>query len=128
MRQSIALTLLFLYLFTSTEFSELLKFPLLVEHYKEHKQEHPEITFASFVCQHYTQGEVEDADKDQDMKLPYKTIDFTHTTSFTVLPTITSFEFNEIIAFELLKAPLNCYNVIFSSDNFSSIWQPPKIV
>lgn len=128
MRQSIAFILLFLYLFTSTEFSELLKFPLLVEHYKEHQQECPEITFASFVCQHYAHGDVDDADKDQDMKLPYKTIDFTHTVSFTVLPTITSLEFNEFNAFELLKAPANCYNVLFSSDNFSSIWQPPKIV
>ncbi len=128
MRQIIALSLLFLYLFTSTEISELLKFPILVQHYKEHQQEHPEITFANFVNQHYTQGDVNDVDRDQDLKLPYKSIDFTHATSFTVLPTITSLEFNEVIAFELLKAPTNYYNIVFSSDNFSSIWQPPKIV
>lgn len=128
MRQIIALSLLFLYLFTSTEISELLKFPILVQHYKEHQQEHPEITFASFVNQHYTQGDVNDVDRDQDLKLPYKSIDFTHATSFTVLPTITSLEFNEVIAFELLKAPTNYYNIVFSSDNFSTIWQPPKIV
>lgn len=128
MRQSIALTLLFLYLFTSTEFSELLKIPTLVEHYKEHQQEHPEITFASYVCQHYAHGDVDDADKDQDRKLPYKSIDFTHSVSFTVVPTVTSIEFIKTIDFEELKSPISFYTFPFSSDNFSSIWQPPKIV
>ena len=128
MRQSIALSLLFLYLFNATAFSELLKLPLLVQHYKEHQQEHPGITFASFVCQHYAHGDVDDADKDQDRKLPYKNIDFTHATCFSVLPVITALEFDEIIEFALLKSPTNRYNVVFSSDNFSSIWQPPKIV
>lgn len=128
MRQSIALTLLFFYLFTSAEFNELLKFPILVEHYKEHQQEQPEITFASYVCQHYAHGDVDDADKGQDKKLPYKSIDFTHSVCFTVVPTVTCIEFIKTIDFKELKSPSSFYTFPFSSATFSSIWQPPKIV
>lgn len=127
MRQFIVLTLLSLYLFTSTDFSELLKFPLLVKHYKEHQKE-SNINFSDFVYQHYTKGDVPDADRDQDMKLPYKSIDFTHAISFTVVPTVIYIEFIKTIDFEELKSPNSFYNFPFTSDNFSSIWQPPKIV
>ena len=128
MRQSLAITLLILYLFSSTEIFELLKFPILIQHYQDHQKKHPKISFASYVCEHYTHGDVEDADKEEDRKLPYKNIDCFHFTSFTVLPTVTTVEFAENIVFKLFKAPPNGYNIVFSSDNFSSIWQPPKIV
>jgi len=127
MRQIIAIALLSLYLFTSTDFSELLKLPQLAQHFKEH-QEEKEITFSEFVYQHYTKGDVNDADKEQDMKLPYKCIDFTHAINYTVLPAITSIEFIKASDFKALKPPCRFYAVPFSSDNFSSIWQPPKIV
>ena len=128
MRQFIALALLSLYLFSSAEFSELLKFPLLAQHYTEHQQEQEGITFWEFVCQHYTHGDVDDDDKDKDMRLPYKSIDFAHAITFTVLPTIASFEIIKIVDFEELKSPINFYQFPFSSGNYSSIWQPPQIV
>ena len=127
MRQIIAIALLSLYLFTSTDFNELLKLPQLAQHFKEHQQEQ-QLTFSEFVHQHYTKGDVNDADKDQDMKLPYKSIDWTHAISFTVIPAIISIEFIKTTDFEELKSPLNFYTARFSSDNFSSIWQPPKLV
>jgi hypothetical protein len=127
MRQFIVLTLLSLYIFTSTDFCELLKLPLLVKHYKEHQKE-SDVNFSEFVYQHYTKGDVLDADRDQDMKLPYKSIDFTHAFSFTVVPAVISIEFIKTIDFEELKSPNSFYTFPFSSDNFSSIWQPPKIV
>lgn len=128
MRQMIALLLLSFYLFTSTSLSELLKFPQLVEHYKDHQKVREEITFAKFIHQHYAHVDVDDEDKDQDMKLPYKSIDFTLALIFTVLPTITSINFIKLTDFEELKSPISFYAVSFSSDNFNSIWQPPKIV
>lgn len=127
MRQFIAIALLSLYLFTSTDFSELLKLPQLAQHFKEHQQEKG-ISFSEFLHQHYTKGDVNDSDRDQDMKLPYKTIDFTHAVTFTVIPTIISIEFIKTTDFEELKSPISFYAVLFSSDNFSSIWQPPQIV
>jgi hypothetical protein len=128
MRQFTAIALLSLYLFTSTDFSELLKIPQLAQHFKEHQEEEEGITFSEFVFNHYTKGDVYDADRDQDMKLPYKSIDFTHAVSFTVIPTIISIDFLKTTDFEELKSPINFYTARFSSENFSSIWQPPKIV
>jgi len=127
MRRIIAIALLFLYLCTSTHFSELLKIPQLAKHYKEH-QEEKELTFSEFVYDHYTKGDVNDADREQDMKLPYKSIDITNVVSFTVLPAIIAIEFIKTTAFGELKSPISFYAAPFSSDNFSSIWQPPKIV
>lgn len=127
MRQLIAIVLLSLNLCTSTHFSELLKFPQLEKHYKQH-QEEKELTFSEFVYDHYTKGDVHDADRDQDMKLPYKSIDFTHAVSFTVIPTIISIDLIKTADFQELKSPIRFYAAYFSSDNFSSIWQPPKIV
>jgi hypothetical protein len=127
MRQIIAIALLSLYLFTSTDFSELLKLPQLAQHFKEH-QEESEVNFSEFVYQHYTKGDVPDADREQDMKLPYKSIDFTHVITFTVVPTVTSIEFIKTIDFKELKSPSSFYTFPFSSATFSSIWQPPKIV
>jgi len=100
---------------------------MLVKHYKEHQKE-SDVNFSEFVYQHYTKGDVPDADREQDMKLPYKSIDFTHAITFTVVPTVISIEFIKIIDFEELKSPSSFYTFPFSSDNFSSIWQPPKIV
>ena len=127
MRQLTAVLLLSLYLFTSTDFQELLKFPVLLQHYKEHQQESA-LTLSDFLYQHYTQGDVNDADKDQDSKLPYKSIDCTHAVGFTVLPTIISIDFIKTVDFEVQKLPSSFYTALFSSANCSSIWQPPKIV
>ncbi|WP_051224100.1 hypothetical protein [Flavobacterium tegetincola] len=127
MRQIIAIALLSLYLLTSTDFSELLKLPQLAQHFKEH-QEEQQLTFSEFVYEHYTKGDVFDADRDQDLKLPYKSLDFTHAVSFTVLPSITTIEFITTTDFAELKPPNRFYNACFSSDNFSTIWQPPQIV
>lgn len=128
MRQVTAIALLFLYVFTSTEISELLKFPQLVKHYKAHKEEQKDVTFSSFVHQHYTNGDVDDADREQDMKLPYKSIDFTSVLSFTILPSVLSIDCTSTIEFGYNRSPINNYTAVFYSNHFNSIWQPPKIV
>ena len=127
MRQFIALSLLSLYLFTSVEFHELLKLPQLVSHFEEHQQEQKGITLWAFLCEHYAHGDVFDDDRDKDMKLPYKSLDCNHAISFTVIPPIVSIEPLKYIGLPTLKKPCGYYSNQFCSDNFSSIWQPPKI-
>lgn len=128
MRQLTAIVLLLLYAFTSTELTELLKFPQLVKHYKEHQHIQKGITFSAFVHEHYVHGEVEDFDKEHDMKLPYKNFDITNAFSFTVLPTIISIELVSVSEFGFDKSPANKYTAIFSSSHCTAIWQPPKTV
>lgn len=127
MRQILAFSLLSLYLFTSTEFHELLKLPQLVSHYKEHQEEQKRITLWAFLCDHYAHGDVYDADRDKDMKLPYKSMDCNPVVNFTVIPPIVSIETLKPVGISSLKTFSNYYSNQFCSDNFSSIWQPPKI-
>ncbi|MGV9003671.1 hypothetical protein [Flavobacterium sp.] len=127
MRQLLAIALLSLYVFTSTECHELLKLPQLVNHFKEHQQDQEEITLWTFLCEHYAHGDVFDNDRDKDMKLPYKSMDCSHAISFTVIPPIISIPLPKTTDFQGLKTPISFYSSQFPSDNYSSIWQPPKI-
>ena len=125
MKKTISILLLAIYLFSATQLSELLKLPLLVEHYMEHKQENKDLSFIGFLEIHYAQGSPKDADYDKDMKLPFKTIansSFTSIYLFTPTPD----KQNLIICLKNNKEHFSDYSFTFSSAFLSSIWQPPK--
>lgn len=126
MRRYFALSFLFLYIFTATEFHEWLKFPLLVVHYQEHQEKENNITFLEFLAKHYTQKDIFDADRDKDMKLPFKSTNCV--LSFVIiLPSILNVELVSPTDFK--EKPTNKYFAnTFNSSNYSAIWQPPKIV
>lgn len=67
--------LLSVYLFSATEAYQLLKLPVVFEHFKEHKAQDKNIDFLSFIVLHYFRGNPKDADYDRDMQLPFKTSD-----------------------------------------------------
>ena len=73
MKGVIAIFLLSIYLFSTTEAYQALKMPILIAHYVEHKHENPQLTLLGFLRLHYSGKTVFDADHDQDMKLPFKT-------------------------------------------------------
>jgi hypothetical protein len=64
-----AIGLFLLYLVSFTEFREVLRLPLLVEHYGEHKNQVAEMSFLEFLVMHY---ETDVAHDDQDNRLPFK--------------------------------------------------------
>jgi hypothetical protein len=64
-----AIGLFLLYLVSFTEFREVLRLPLLVEHYAEHKNQVAEMSFLEFLVMHY---ESDVAHDDQDNRLPFK--------------------------------------------------------
>jgi hypothetical protein len=73
MKKAITLLLMSIYLFGTTEAYQVLKLPLLIEHYIKHKQEDPQLTLLGFLKLHYSGKTVFDADYQQDMRLPFKT-------------------------------------------------------
>lgn len=73
MKGLIAIFLLSIYLFGTTEAYQALKLPLLIEHYVKHKHENPRLTLVGFLRLHYSGKAVFDADYRQDMRLPFKT-------------------------------------------------------
>ena len=54
MKQFYAISFLFIFLSANTAFGELLKLPLLIQHYTEHKQDETAISFIHFLAEHYT--------------------------------------------------------------------------
>jgi hypothetical protein len=127
MRKYLAITFLALYVFTSTEFHEIMKLPNLVSHYNEHKEENKNLTLWKFLCIHYAHGDVFDDDRDKDMKLPYKSTDCHASSLVITLPPTHHYELPFNHSFEEEKKQNIYYHNTFCSDNFQSIWQPPKI-
>ena len=122
----LSILLLSAYLLSSTEFSQLLKLPLLLEHFNEHKTWNEGTTLWSFMIMHYTNNDVKYADHDKDMRLPFKSNEgsvYSILLTFIHIPTLLTLIKPVII-------DLNEYNlrenICFNSTYLSNIWQPPK--
>ncbi len=116
------------YLLTATEFNELFKLPLLVEHFMEHNEGNKQVSFWEFLCNHYSTTAIKDADSDEDMKLPFKS-----QSHFEKNNTINSICFDFTVETNNLTSFIVKDFVIISEqfNNISSlntIWQPPKFL
>lgn len=69
MLKSTSIGLVLFYLVSFTEFREILRLPILVQHYAEHKTQVEEMSFLEFLSMHYSTDQPHD---DQDMRLPFK--------------------------------------------------------
>ncbi len=50
-----------------------MKLPVLMEHFREHGELYKDLSFLSFIREHYFNGDTKDADYARDMQLPFKT-------------------------------------------------------
>jgi hypothetical protein len=125
LKEKVAIFLLVVYLFGSTDAYQLLKLPLLVGHYVKHKRESPYMTLGSFFKMHYIDPQPFDNDYKQDMQLPFKTVLNIYgrnlPTDITILPRII---FRPPAENPGLQPALND-NIPPSLLTFS-IFQPPK--
>lgn len=125
LKQLTAILLLWVFVFSSTEFGQLLKLPVLISHYTEHRHQNTQLTFGEFLFMHYAQGNIFDSDFGTDMKLPFKTSgNALHNAPAT-----------DIICLAIqLKTPFFAGQVSHAIRNDSnhlppcqaSVWQPPK--
>jgi len=127
MKRIIALTFLSIYLFSTTEFHELLKLPAMVVHYKEHQKEKPALSVWNFVTIHYAHGDVQDKDHEKDMKLPFKTHDSCGSYSFISLIPDHPYSLAQHTPSDITKNIPVYYNEAGYTHSLSSIWQPPKV-
>jgi hypothetical protein len=123
----ISILLLSLYLVSATEFYQLLKLPLLVEHYIEHKREKSDLSVWEFLRIHYASGIDYDKDYEKDMKLPFKTHNdcADQLVAFSTPPTallhpLTRYYFPVIHGITVSEVDFLCAAYL------SSIWQPPR--
>ncbi len=110
----------------TTQIGQLIKLPILVEHYFEHKRIDKCITLLEFIQMHYLMDESNNPDYARDMQLPFKTIEVNSISTFVVIP---------FVGFQLFKPDLNLHSTVISgrlqwhSGLFlDHIWQPPKLI
>jgi hypothetical protein len=126
LKKLFAISFLLIYLFSTTELSQLLKTPLLVEHFIEHREENSQLTLLQFLYMHYAMEDVKDADNAKDMKLPFKTHDNCIASFINVYPPSQSLLLIKPVRFvenQHLKTPEQALQSTFPSN----IWQPPRI-
>lgn len=113
---------------THVQVLELLKLPVLLEHFGEHKQKSPEVSFIQFLSMHYTQGDVKDGDHERDMQLPFKTL--SHSPLIWLGCIIPQQEISFPTAFSPLIVRKQSFpkEEAWSSQYLSFIWQPPRTV
>jgi hypothetical protein len=126
LKKAICILFLGVYLVSSTELRQLLKFPLLIQHYAEHKAENKSLRLLQFLAMHYNDEDIIDLDYSKDQQLPFKSQNgytgallsvFEPTSVYTLIPKTFYYVTN---------------HRFISNDDFthtvflSSIWQPPK--
>ena len=116
--------IIFLYLTTSTQFSQLYKLPIFVSHFIEHAQSDDLIDeMVIFLVHHYGGHEV-DEDWQTDQKLPFINIEIANIDhSYSPLVIIKIPQIDK----KVLHEPISSFNEdqIYSY-YLNSIWQPPK--
>jgi len=124
MKNMLAIFFLSVYLLSTTELFQLLKLPILMEHFAEHKQQDDSMSFLGFLIHHYG-GHQPDADWATDMKLPFMQLSDSSGLSASVAPNAVNFHFLRAVS------PQGKPFFAYSDDNLVSayldtIWQPPK--
>jgi hypothetical protein len=126
MQKAIAILLLSVtFLGSLVDLHDFAKLPRLLEHYQEHLNKSPEVSFLGFLDLHYgSQAEHHDQEEHQKHTgLPFKSPDCTFTHTVTVLPIFKAPDITSLVS-EVSYS--NFYHSTFSSAFSQSIWQPPK--
>ncbi|MCX8490400.1 MAG: hypothetical protein ORN54_04970 [Cyclobacteriaceae bacterium] len=111
-----------MYLTSFTEVHEILRLPLLLEHFAEHKSQVTDMSFVDFLMMHY---ETDVAHDDHDNQLPFKVPGHSFTTISMVLPSL-KINLTEAVPSAVLSYMFD-YKESFFSSSLQAIFQPPKL-
>ncbi|MBE9463262.1 hypothetical protein ACFP1I_28265 [Dyadobacter subterraneus] len=128
MKKLISISFLMIYLLSTSELVELVKLPVLLHHFQQHKKWDSSITFFEFLTAHYAESITDNADYDLDKKLPFKT-NTDHTSGniwIAPMAVIQSYIFKINPSFFLQKQVFTYKDGALLSFVLSNIWQPPK--
>jgi len=121
-----AILFLTVYLLSATEAHQLLKLPVVFEHFAEHKKTNKSITFLQFLDMHYMHGCPKDRDYERDMQLPFKTAD---DCIAAISPAFIPAAIQPVTVPSIEIPGRNLYiprDQFIPSSYLSRIWQPPK--
>ena len=126
MKKASAILFLTIYLLSTMAAQQLMKLPVVFQHYNEHKQEDKSISVLRFLAIHYLHGSPKDKDYDRDMQLPFKTSgDCVSSIAIAFVSLIVPFTINKPVEITEKKNYIVLDQYILSS-YLASIWQPPK--
>jgi hypothetical protein len=114
-----------IYLLGATELNQLLKMPLLIEHYMEHKLDNGSLSLLSFMYMHYVGDDGDATDEQKDQNLPFKSAHFQ--LQNTVVFSVYKYELPKIFA----KIHRSVWPVIQSNSLSTiargSLFRPPRV-
>lgn len=128
MKRMFSIVFVILYLISTSAYLDVLKLPLLVEHFLDHKKSNAAISFSDFLELHYS-GEAFNHSH-SNKKNPHDGLPFHHQTTTTNLVVA-----QPILLYLYMKLPFQFTDkkrVIINTNSFtdtryvSSIWQPPR--
>jgi hypothetical protein len=120
-RRFLAIGMLVLHLGLFTEFDEVFRLPILVEHFIEHREKVPEISFLQFLAMHYKTDVAHDA---TDMELPFKDC-----SNSVAIPSFALPEQKVCLSAEIpahTQVHFSTYISFVSSSALDEIFQPPR--
>lgn len=126
MKNILVYSLLSLFVLAHTELIQVVKLPLLVEHFLEHKSENKSVNIFSFLYIHYIKEVQTDNDYSEDIKLPFKSNQVSQNSSSSSLVPL-QFILSSVYVFItcLKNTAIFSFNFISSSYHIA-IWQPPR--
>lgn len=74
MRNFFLIALSTLYIISDTELTEVFKIPRLITHFKQHHAQNASVTFWNFLIMHYAGDDGTKADDNEDLQLPFHTV------------------------------------------------------
>lgn len=75
MRRTTSIAFILLYLLAFTECHQLVRFPKLLQHFRQHCAADPEMNFEKFIKIHYLSPKTITDDFRQDQQLPFRSVD-----------------------------------------------------
>ncbi len=126
LKKSISILLLGIYLFSNFHLVELVKMPVLLEHYDQHKKWNEKSTFLEFLFLHYQDSLANHSDYDLDKKLPF--LSGQDHTAIWIAPVLLkpTFIFQPAASYRPAQRNTVYLTALAVSCYLSGIWQPPK--
>ena len=111
----------------TTPLGQICKLNLLIEHYQKHNKENKELSFIGFLKLHYFNGDPKDDDYEEDMKLPFKSIDFNNNISTYIAFEFPSYKIEKPTYTALTVQKFSKSDSWHSNIYLDAIWHPPRV-
>lgn len=123
MRKAAARLALFILLFSNLPFHQLVKLPVLVQHFQEHRQRDQSVSLLDFLSMHYWGRDLNDNDQERDNQLPFKAFHKECLEHFST--PVKTFAFKSVIYFYKSDFPLPS-EAYLPDTKLAALFRPPR--